>query len=105
MEPSFDIQSPVRPSSMHHSHWVVIIASVLIVVLGASLIVLRIKEKRAHDAYLRTPEGQLQALEATSEPVTATDQERYDTLTELQKNSGPSSMTKEEGLKALESLQ
>jgi hypothetical protein len=105
MEPSFDIQSPIRKSTTHHSRWIAVIVSLLVVVIGGTLIMLRIKDKRAYDAYLRTPEGQLKALQATSQPVTATDQERYDALSALQKSSGPSTMTNEDGLKALESLQ
>lgn len=105
MEPSFDIQSPTRPTTTHPSRWIVGIASIVVIILGALLINSRIKEKRAYDAYINTPEGQLRALKATSQPITATDQERYDALAELQKNSGPSSMTQEDGLSALESLQ
>jgi hypothetical protein len=104
MEPSFDIQSPSTEPRLHHSHRFVLIVSILIIVLAVVLIFLRLKQKRAHDAYIRTPEGQLQALETTSAPITATDQERYDAMMRLQQNS-KATVTQEDGLEALKSLQ
>ena len=104
MEPSFDIQSPSTEPRLHHSHRFVIIVSIIIGVLAIVLIFLRIKQKRSYDAYLRTPEGQLQALKATSAPITATDEERDAAMMRLEQNS-EGTVTEENGLEVLKSLQ
>ena len=103
MEQSFDIQTPSQQTTTHHSRRTVVIVSIIVIIIGAILIGLHIKAKRAHDAYLRTPQGQLQALEATSEPVTATQEERYDEAMKLQQTSGQT--TQAEGLAALKALE
>ena len=104
MEPSFDIQSPTTKSTTHYSTKIVVIASIVLVVLAIILIIGRIKDKRAYDVYVRTPEGQLKALQATSAPVTASDQERYEAMKRLEAGT-TEPMTQEDGLEALKSLQ
>ncbi len=103
---TFDIQQPtVRSGKMHASTKFVIVLSIVLVVVAGVYIGLMVKQKRARDAYLRTPEGQLNALKQTSQPVTATIQERAQAMEALEKSSRPVSQTREGALSELQSLE
>lgn len=105
MEPSFDIQSPTPQSSSHGSRWFVLGVSLLAIVLAVLIIMQRIEQKRAHEAYLATPEGQLNALSRSSKPVTQTQTEQLSTLEALQKSSKKVNASTSERLQALPAQQ
>ena len=110
MEPTastnaFDIKPSVQPSALHHSRKIVLVACTVMVILAVVLIGLRIKAKRAYDAYLKTPDGQLQALRAVSAPVTATPQEQAAALSVLQTASKPIKGSPSDRIQALQALE
>lgn len=98
--PTFDIQ-PVREDSSHRSRTFLIGASLVVLIVAIVYIVMLIKQKRAYDAYIRTPEGQLEALDATSKPVTSTQEERMKELETLEASSAQTQMSHESLLKQL----
>ena len=105
MEPNssaFDIQPASQPRVTHTSRTVVIVMSIILVVLGVALIALRIKEKRAYEAYLATPDGQLNALSVSSAPITDTPEQQLSDLEALQKSSKPVNASKDTRLQALQ---
>jgi hypothetical protein len=96
---AMDIQNPHQGS--HRSKKIVIVLSVILIILAVSWIVLEIKAKRD---YLRTPEGQMQLLRDSSDPVTTTPTEQKAQLDALQKSSVPTTASREQILKELENL-
>lgn len=102
---SFDIKPASTSGTAHHSRKVVIIASLVLCILAAVLIFMRIKQKRAYEAYVRTPEGQLAALKATSMPVTTTPEEQYTELEALQKSGKSSEISHEDQIRGLNALE
>lgn len=98
--PTFDMK-PTHVETSHTSRTIILWASVIVVIIGAVYVGLSIRERRAREAYIRTPEGQLEALEATSTPDTATPEERAQLMVDLQKSSGVTEMNQEDLVKQL----
>jgi|GEM_PF-6103639 len=103
-QPTFDFRRPTPSTPSHRSRTFVIVLALLAVVIGAVSVYLNIQERRAYEAYLMTPIGQLQMLEATSDPVTATDAERAAELSAMKKVDGQTTVSREDALANLKAL-
>ncbi len=113
MEPTtqqaFDIGRPTTGQPAHHrTRNVIIVISVITIIIGVIYILIAIKERHDYNNYLKTAAGQLEMLERTSKPVTATPSERAAELEAMQKSSGTVTVDREDrinDLKALETQQ
>lgn len=103
-------QNTPQPSSIqsthtpHHSRIVLLVSSAILIILAAVLIMFRIRAKREYDAYLKTPEGQMDRLRQTSRPVTKTSQERATDMEQLSTTSAPVQATHQQQIDTLTTL-
>jgi hypothetical protein len=102
--PTFDIQ-PTKTEG-HAPHKALKWTGLIMVIVVVLVVVLSIRQKRAREAYLRTPEGQLTVLQETSAPVTSTPEERAEAMKKLEAtNKKQAPKTPAEYQKILQDLQ
>lgn len=105
MEPTFDIQPNTQEPTQHRFRknivWGVGIIFVAALLIGG----VYWYNRYTHKKYISTPEGQLEMLRSSSEPITVTNSDRAKELDSLQKKSDKISTPIETRIQDLQALE